>query len=264
MKLLDLAAYRPAFRRGPRRFIFITGVMRSGTTLLQRVIETAPDCNRLTPEFIGPRAAIYYAPQQTDQEIREAIQTKLLDHWRDLGKPRNLIVKDPLMMRFLGRFLDLYPDMKMLIALRDPRDTIHSVIRVRDRLRASGHATKGITPLSDDQIIDWVMANLRKIPAAAKRENVLVIRYEHLVEKDAALLGSISGFIDLPISYDLPDTSSRFNQSGAFYSPVYGKPISRDRVGGHADLPPALLNRINDQYEAVLRDLGYGAQVSGT
>jgi tetratricopeptide (TPR) repeat protein len=123
----------------PRRLALLCGHPRSGTTLLEQVLDSHPDIISAeeTDLFIkhvyDPLQRMF--PQQTDMvPLLQAAPIGALRQSREryfqfvesfLGQPvgnRLLIDKNPAQNPFIPAYIRFFPEVKFLAALRDPRD----------------------------------------------------------------------------------------------------------------------------------------------
>jgi tetratricopeptide (TPR) repeat protein len=125
-----------------RRVAFLGGHPRSGTTLLEQVLDSHPDIVSAeeTQVFVDDALIPLKAnlPGCSPLAYLEAAQTDALQQSRGryfqtmelcLNKPigdRLLIDKNPSVTLFLAAFIRIFPEIKILIALRDPRDVVLS------------------------------------------------------------------------------------------------------------------------------------------
>ena len=126
-----------------RRIALLCGHPRSGTTLLEQVLDSHPDIISAEETEIFHDYA--YMPLMRGLPegalmlpILESAPIDLLKHSRDnyfrhtellLGQPikdRLLIDKNPSLTFFIPAVLRVFPELKLLIALRDPRDVVLS------------------------------------------------------------------------------------------------------------------------------------------
>jgi tetratricopeptide (TPR) repeat protein len=135
-------AYNPEI--GPaQRLILLTGFPRSGTTLLEQVLDANPDIisseemdvftNEIFPQLGADRAPDSPIEQVLDdlspQRIQDARQMYLHATQAVLGEAigaRLLIDKNPAMNLMIPVMKRVFPELKVLVALRDPRDIIVS------------------------------------------------------------------------------------------------------------------------------------------
>ena len=127
-----------------REMAFLTGAPRSGTTLLDRVLDSHPqvvssDERGMFPRYIFPSLLPRGGgPRALRADLLDAVGPGRLLAQRDryvryaeeaLGEPigdRVHVDKNPSIVRLIPGILRLYPECKLLIALRDPRDVITS------------------------------------------------------------------------------------------------------------------------------------------
>jgi Tfp pilus assembly protein PilF len=129
----------------PKRLALLTGFPRSGTTLIEQIIESHPDAigtdesGILPRQFIEPLVWKAADPDTAIIELRsfDAAQLtagretfyRLTENYLDeeVGS-RLLVEKNPLLTADLAVPLRLYPEALMLVALRDPRDVVLSYL----------------------------------------------------------------------------------------------------------------------------------------
>jgi|GEM_PF-244048 len=128
--------------------VFLLGFPRSGTTLLERVLASHPGVATLEEtdhlaeaggHFLGDDEALGRLSTLTAVEATACRQT----YWRGVrewfGEPvtdKILVDKLPLYTPALPLIAKLFPDAKILFALRDPRDVVLSCFRRRFRMNA--------------------------------------------------------------------------------------------------------------------------------
>jgi tetratricopeptide (TPR) repeat protein len=127
----------------PRRLALLGGHPRSGTTLLEQVLDSDPEVISLEETAIFhddaymPLARIQ--PDETPMlPVLEAASTEALRQSRTnyfrsaelfLGQPigdRLLVDKNPSLTFLIPLLLRIFPEIKLLVALRDPRDVVLS------------------------------------------------------------------------------------------------------------------------------------------
>jgi tetratricopeptide (TPR) repeat protein len=127
----------------PRRLAFLGGHPRSGTTLLEQVLDSHPDLvsaeetrifyeeaqvllTRGLPQGTSMVAALDGAPLESLRQVRERYfrsMELLLD--QPIGD-RLLIDKNPGIQYLIPALIRVFPEIKLLVALRDPRDVVLS------------------------------------------------------------------------------------------------------------------------------------------
>src|SRR4051794_9345173 len=147
---LEGQAFPPAPERDrpqpARAHVFIIGFPRSGTTLLEQVLEQHPevttlpekDCFEGVGELMGDRARFEAFCRMPD----EALDRYRAAYWRRVGEEgydaagRVFVDKHPFHSFKLPLIFRLFPDAHILFARRDPRDTVLSCFRHRFAMSA--------------------------------------------------------------------------------------------------------------------------------
>lgn len=132
-----LRAWSAAFPERARNTIpplaFLSGSARSGTTLLERILDAHPEVAAFdeSPAFKAVRAQFDFSagplPAQRLNVLRSRyVKNLILDSPAPpIGK--TLLDKSPSRTVWLPGLLRLFPDLRVLIALRDPRDIMISL-----------------------------------------------------------------------------------------------------------------------------------------
>ena len=126
--------------RAPREHIFLLGFLRSGTTLLERVLDMHPDVVSLEEHQTLAELSKQYMHVPTGLDRLAALRGAAYDnaragYWRGvraLGiepEGKVFIDKQPLNTFNLPLIAKLFPDAKVLFAVRDPRDVVFSCFR---------------------------------------------------------------------------------------------------------------------------------------
>ena len=123
----------------PNRLALLCGHPRSGTTLLEQVLDSHPDCISVEETGIFLRESFWsllrgLPPETLMLDALEAVSPAALQQARRnytecmakfLGRPpdaRMLIDKNPSLTGLVPAFARIFPEAKLLVALRDPRD----------------------------------------------------------------------------------------------------------------------------------------------
>lgn len=208
-------------RRAP---IFIVGLPRSGTTLLQGLLSSSPEAYSLPethffsvilPE-LAKRPDDLLAPSDVESLldlVRRLMELELpharleakaeaqeltgkdvfeciLEHYRppEGGAGLRVIEKTPGHVEYLDQIAEHYPAARFVHVVRDPRNAISSV------LQAPFNATRWLTW----HAIRWSMT-LRLVEAFAAREGdkIASVRYEDLVTDTVGVLRRVCEFVGL-------------------------------------------------------------------
>ena len=128
----------------PRRIALLGGHPRSGTTLLEQVLDSHPDLTSLeeTMNFHDDAYSLLLQQMPDETPILPVLEAATVDTLQQAranyfrtselfqGEPlggRLLIDKNPSLTYLIPQMLRIFPEIKLLIALRDPRDVALSV-----------------------------------------------------------------------------------------------------------------------------------------
>jgi tetratricopeptide (TPR) repeat protein len=180
-----------------RNIAFLGGFARSGTTLLEQVLDSHPQMVSLEEtqlfkwEGYGPLCKSL--PRGTPMlAVLESAQPGLLNQLRanyiglaekHIGSPlgtRLLIDKNPSMTVLIPAFIRVFPEIKLLIALRDPRDVCLSNF-MRHHLPLSKGNADYLTMEGTVEIYTKIMRFWRTL-APMLQGHYLEVRYEDVVE----------------------------------------------------------------------------------
>ena len=231
----------------PCRLTLLCGHPRSGTTLLEQVLDSHPDFVSAEETGIFLRESFWsllrgLPPETLMLEVLESASPGALRQARQdyaecmarfLGHPpdgRMLIDKNPSLTGLVPGFVRVFPEAKLLVALRDPRDVCLSCFM--QPLPLGQGSSIFLTLEGTVQEYASVMA-LWRAAAPCLGNSVLEVRYEDVV---ADLEGVSRRTLDfLGAGWD--ERVLRFNeyaQTKLVRSPTYAavaKPISRGAVG---------------------------------
>jgi tetratricopeptide (TPR) repeat protein len=179
-----------------QRLALLGGHPRSGTTLLEQVLDSHPDAVSAEeteifyndaygplligqPDDIAMHAALVTAtPVQLQQARRDYFRAMELS----LGKPiagRLLVDKNPSYTFLIPAFVRIFPETRFLIALRDPRDVVLSCFMQNIPLNQVGAAYLSLADTTGEYT--GLMGVWQTI-APRLRNPYLEIRYEDMVE----------------------------------------------------------------------------------
>ena len=195
----------------PTAHVFLLGFPRSGTTLLERVLAMSPrvvaseerdTLGEPTAEFMrGPATLDRLAAISPDEAAlrRGAYWARV----RDLGEDpagRVFIDKLPLNTIKLPLIAKLFPDAKVLLALRDPRDVVLSGFRQRFRVNPSMYEL--LTLEGAARFYAQVM-RLAEVYRARFALPVLEHRYEDMIADFEGRTRAVCDFIRLDWTADM-------------------------------------------------------------
>jgi Tfp pilus assembly protein PilF len=174
----------------PASHIFFVGFPRSGTTLLEQILASHPGIVTLDERevLVDSTKSLFVSDQALDRlsrleageasALREAYWRRVRDHCPDLtGKV--FIDKLPLNSVRLPLVAKLFPNAKVLFALRDPRDVVLSCFRRRFGMNAAMYQLLSLEGAAAyyDAVMRLVDQYTAKLPL-----DLHYVRYESLVD----------------------------------------------------------------------------------
>jgi len=195
-----------------RPLALLCGHARSGTTLLEQVLDSHPDIisaeetyvfldDALTPlEYNLPPDASWLPVLET--ATLPALQSSRAAYFRFMelsnGSPtagRLLIDKNPMLTRHIPEFIRLLPETKVLVAMRDPRDVVLSCFMQPHPLNPATAAFLDLGGTADfyaNTMNFWrTLAPLMPVP-------YLEVRYEDMVADLEAVARKALNFLGMP------------------------------------------------------------------
>ncbi|MGO9577752.1 MAG: sulfotransferase family protein [Terriglobales bacterium] len=194
------------------RLVFVGGSPRSGTTLVQRILDYHPEI------YAGPEFDFVPAIVDLFQNMRRSVRSgridAILDEHRLVSAFRNLLI-DLLLPKlraegvsflcektpgnvFAFSWLEEYaPEAKKILVLRDPRDVVSSMLEVGRRQRRRQGRTSGFVR-DTISAVGYMNQCLKAGTAVAESSaNCLVIYYEDVVSNPLAVANRMYRFIGI-------------------------------------------------------------------
>jgi hypothetical protein len=195
-----------------RKLTFLTGHARSGTTLLEQVLDSHPDI--ISAEETSVFLEDVFAPLKRSApadaymlQILEPAQNKMLETLRaayfhsmelNIGQTianRMLVDKNPGLLYLIPAFIRVFPETKFIFALRDPRDVVLSCFMQAQSLNpvtASFLSLEGTVMDYADLMHIWL--TLKPMMAG----QFLEVRYENMVENLESVARNTLDFLNVP------------------------------------------------------------------
>lgn len=274
------------------KHIFVGGSLRSGTSLLQKVICSSTDtnpfingCRYLTEQldiyarYIGSDKLYiddYFGDTDKFRDFtKDIIDNILTETWACTGRPDALVLKSPEMSFYIPHLADLLPGAKFVLSVREPKDTITSMIKVGERQRKDG-LTTNLTRIGRNIDALCTMFNNYYIPTLKNLEvkslnlknRVLFVKYEDLVSRPDETHAKVSRFCGISVGR-LPESGdwrvskntekiSRHVKWRTYVSDLSSKPISKDRIGAFRSvLTTAECATVDDRCRSIRKTFDY-------
>ena len=203
------SAARPVYRG----HAFLMGFPRSGTTLLEQVLATHPDVVTLAERPILLDAEAEFLTRDGGVKQLSAIPSEALEpfrkaYWRRAAEygidptGKVFIDKHPLNTIRLPLINKVFPDGKIIFALRDPRDVVLSCFRRSFNMNASMYQfdTLENTARYYAKVMNAAAIYFDKLPL-----DVFRLRYEDLVTDFEATAGALCDFLGVDRTDALKD-----------------------------------------------------------
>jgi len=189
--------------------LFIGGMPRSGTTLMRSMMDAHPmmrcgEETRLVPRILGMRSNWYRSEKEKnrlkeagvgEEVVNAAISEFILEIIVRHGKPaERLCNKDPFTLKSTKYLIELFPNARFILMLRDGRATAHSIIS--RQVTISGF---DITSYRDvitkwNKAIDGMYTQCNEVG----KKYCMPVHYEDLVLHPRSTLEKILKFVDMP------------------------------------------------------------------
>ncbi len=196
----------------PRRIALLGGHPRSGTTLLEQVLDSHPDLTSLEETTVFHDDALSPLLQRMPDETLmlscleaapvEVLQQSRANYFRSAelfqGEPlggRLLIDKNPSLTFLIPPLLRIFPEIKLLIALRDPRDVVLSIFMQPLPFSQGGSAFLTLSGTVDEYV---AMMSLWQTLKSMIEGHYLEVRYEDMVEDLETVARKSLDFLGVP------------------------------------------------------------------
>ena len=236
-------APRPV-ERAPREHVFLLGFVRSGTTLLERVLDVHPDVvsleeretlNDLSQQFM-------HVPMGLDRLAAlkgMAYDQARAGYWRRVREygvepeGKVFIDKQPLNTFNLPMISKLFPEAKVLFALRDPRDVVFSCFRRHFEVNSTMFE---FLNLEDGARFYAAVMNVGVLCRAKLPLTLHEHRYEDMVADFDGRVRAVCDFLDVPwtdamrgFSTKAREETIRSPSAAQVRRPLYGEGVGQWR-----------------------------------
>lgn len=233
------ASSPPAQRDAP---VFIVGFPRSGTTMLEQMLDAHPRYRSMDERTILQRCVEAMEARGleypfdlsklsgADVEEMRALYWKEAARYADLSQGTVLVDKNPLNMLRLPMIRRLFPDAKVILALRHPCDVILSCYMQQFRSPAFMLLCSSLPRLASSYVNamrSWIHHQQLLSP------HLLVLRYEETVTDFDAQVDRIAAFLGIDDRQPLTGFSEHAGRKGFISTPSYSQvvePVHRRAV----------------------------------
>ena len=236
----------PPASSGPaRRHVFLAGFPRSGTTLIEQILEQHPDIATIPEQECLVDAieaamgdaerfeAFCALPERDLQPFRDAYWRRVVQTGVDPAG-RVFIDKHPFHSFKLPLIARLFPDATILFAQRDPRDIVLSAFRRRFQLSAPVYQM--LTLQGTAALFDASMA-LFEATAAAFAKTMPIVKLEQLIADFDGTVQGLCETIGVPCDERLRHFAEDARERGVFTpsAPQLARGLNAEGVGRWRD-----------------------------
>lgn len=223
--------------------VFLVGFPRSGTTLLEQLLDAHPALAsfdeqpflqrlvaRMNARVPGYPDALASLTREQCADLRQYYDSEVARVLPTLGA-RRAVDKNPLNMVRLPLVASVFPNAHVLLALRHPCDVVLSCYM--QNFRSPAFSITFETLASTARMYARVMAHFHGF-ADRLGLPVHTIRYEDLVADVSRSGQALFAFLDLPWTDDLIAFTERAGKRGAISTPSYAQviqPVNQRAVG---------------------------------
>jgi len=201
----DAGHWRSMAAPAEHSHVFLVGFPRSGTTLLGQVLAAHPDVQTMEERTCLMDSAAEFFGSDADLDRLAALPQSALEEWRarywqrvaESGMTRAkpvFVDKMPLNAPFLPLIARLFPQARILFALRDPRDVVLSCFRRRFGMNAGMYE---FTRLETAAAYYGAVMRLMQVYAEKLALPIFEARHESLVTDFAGEAKRLCDFLGL-------------------------------------------------------------------
>ena len=228
----ELAKTAMAVGAKTRAPVFIVGFPRSGTTLLDQILDANPDVQVIEEQPLMRRLAnqaaelpggivkglSHITPAQR-KRLRDYYEKELRAHGADFSKPM-IIDKMPLSLVQVPVIAAVFPDAKIILSLRHPADSCLSCF-MQD-FEMNGAMLNFTSMASTVALYDKVMTLWQRYEAYLGLD-VVEVRYERLITDLRGEVESVLSFLGLTWNEAQADPAAHARARGTIRTPSYAQ-----------------------------------------
>ncbi len=271
-------------------YVFIGGCMRTGTTLLQSILCGDGATNPLIPEAqwlarllflykwsMGNFSTLqrhYFRDKDDCRDFHRRICLDFLDKTAErYGNPTTLVLKAPDLATSYKQLNEFVPDSKFLVMVRDPRDTISSILEAKAKFEEKGDPFPFPFHGRDmRQYSRFYNSCYGSLGGKALRPKLMFVKYEALTTNPKPVIDRLREFTGIRLDGFDPDQDwatdgedgERFKPGifDEFRTDLFGKALTSKKVARYkADLTDEEIGVIEKECANIMKSFQY--EVSG-
>ncbi len=194
----------------------------------------------------------YFSDLPELRNFSAELVNKFLEHIsKRYASATHIVLKYPLIAELFPDIYELVEDVKFLLIIRDPRDTIASLIDVGNKMAKQGE-TRNLTSMFTERNLSEFLefycrayAGSWNTKLASFQTKVGYIKYEHLVLNLTVAIQQLQDFTSLNLGSSIRDEKWQHNQINytqlsdaekPWYSELYDRGISPASVGRYPQI----------------------------
>lgn len=222
------APFEPGF--GPGKLVFFIGFPRSGTTLIQELLDRHENIVVTPEEPIlrkvvdmmealegGYPASLKTLTPELVKDLR-ALYLYQANNFAKFDETTTLIDKMPMNLMHLPLILTLFPDAKIIFALRHPKASILSCLMQNFQLN---NAMVNMTGLDETTGFYALLMGIWQKISAQREIPFHYVKYENLIAGMEAETKKLARFLELPWTAEMMDYAKGARDKGLIKTPSY-------------------------------------------
>lgn len=226
-----------------KRFHFITGLPRSGSTLLSALFLQNPAIHAGMTSPVGTlfstllnqfSAGSEFGPVLTQEQRRRLLRGLFENYYADQGDKRVIVDTNRMWAAKLPAVLDLFPDAKLIACVRNVAWVMDSIERLyranpyentklfSDDFERNTVYSRVETLAQRNRLVGFPWAALKEAYYGEHAKSLLVVDYDLFVKSPEKMLRLIYGFLDEPwfehdfenVEYDAPEFDQALGLAG--------------------------------------------------
>lgn len=249
--------------------VFVVGFPRSGTTLLEQILDARDGLVSFDEQPYLPKTLLALQQAGIDYPAGlDALDADVRQRLRDyyftqtearvpMPGNRRLVDKNPLNWARLPLIRAVFPQSRIILALRHPCDVILSCYMQNLRSTVLGGAFSDFGSIADLYI---AMAEYWQALQPKLDLPVLVSRYENLVQDPERSTREIAAFLDLPWDANWLDNSTHARSKAIIHTPSYAQvlqPLNTKALGRWRYYRPYFDAAVMARLEPAISLMGY-------